>query len=145
MEGKGKTRLRNEQASENKSKVRSRTEQKEAQKQKYYFLSTGFQKTCPGGFKLRSDDLDLFNLRVPPFPFLALTLVAVSASRDFLLFPQICLKGRSGRNVVVRLRNQWEKAMIPASHHPITASPPKSFSCSFAGNAESKGSEAVLF
>ena len=65
--GKGETRLRNEQASENKVEARSRTSKK-GQKTKYYFPPE-FSKTCLGSFKLRPVKPDLFNLRAaPPFP-----------------------------------------------------------------------------
>ena len=82
MEGKGETRLRNEQASENK--VESQIPSKKRggkEKQKYYFFvrNSIFQKTCFEYFKLRSDNPDLFNLRAPPFPFLVLTVTAASA------------------------------------------------------------------
>ena len=65
--GKGETRLRNEQASENKVEARSRTSKK-GQKTKYYF-PLDFSKTCLAGFKLRPGKPDLFNLRAAA-PFL---------------------------------------------------------------------------
>lgn len=112
-----------------KSKARSRTSQKRGQKTKYYFPQD-FSKTRLACFKLRSGNLDLFNLRAPPFPFLGPTAVAASAGSDSLLSIRLCQKGGSSRSVAVRLRVQGEKEMTDrlVAHHPITASPPKSFS-----------------
>jgi hypothetical protein len=59
-------------------------------------ISTGFRKNVASiaYFILRSENLDLFILRVLPFPFWYLSVLADSASPGLLLFAQICLKGQ---------------------------------------------------
>lgn len=139
MEGKGETRLRNEQASENKveSQIPSKKRGKNKKRNYYFFAETGFfQKTCFGYFKLRSGDFDLFNLRAPPFPFLVLTVTAAPAGVFCLPDPGY-LRGRSGSTVLVRLRGARDGS---SAHQPITTSHPNHFRplVDFAGNAEER-------
>ena len=66
-----------------------------------YFAETWSRRLSR--FKPRPDNLDLFNLRLLPFPILGLSVVADSAGSDFLLFVRICRR-MGGCMYVVRLR-----------------------------------------
>ena len=93
MEGKGETRLRNEQASENKVEARSRTSKK-GRKTKYYF-SRDFSKTC-GGFQTPTGRAGFVQSpRCAPLSVAGLPVLPDSARPGLCFFVRsICQEGR---------------------------------------------------
>lgn len=118
---------------------RSRTQAAKRQKNKrnkiIIFFTRYFEKTWAGrlaSFKLRSGNLDLFDLRVSPFPFLGLSVVADSAARFFCLFRYVekdgwptCGCSAQGGHSGKEKTEMMDRLLV--AHHPITTSLPKSF------------------
>ena len=129
VEGKGETRLRNEQESENKVEA-DPAPAKRAKKTKYYFLSD-FLKNVSGAFQTpTSERFDLFNLRARPFPFPAYPWSPDSAWSGLSFVCSDMSKGRARSWSWLfgsggRKKNEMMDRLV--AHHPITPRQPNHF------------------
>ena len=142
MEGKGETRLRNEQASENKVESQipgKKRGGKEKTKILFFCKKQYFSENV-----FRAFQAPIRQPRSVQSPRSALSVPGPDRDRRFgrrLLFFR-CLGGRSGSTVVVRLRRgEREKRNDGSStHQPITTSHPNHFArCRFCGECRRKG------
>jgi len=107
MEGKGETRLRNEQASENKVEARSRTGKKRAENK--ILFSARFSKTCRNVSNSdRASRICLISA-LAPLSVAGLPVVPDSARPGLCFFCSPDMSEREGLFVVIRFRRRGGK------------------------------------